>query len=259
MTTLAKHPFNTVSWFDILSPDPAKSREFYAGLFGWTYQLGGPETGHYAMAQLDGRNAAGIGTLAKDSEHPSAWMAYWSVENAVDTAMAIVAAQGLIVLPVMQVMESGFMALAVDPSGAAFGIWQPIQHGGAQVVSEHGAMGWQECHTRDAVAARDFYTQVFDIRADKVPDMDYWLFMRGETHLGGVYRDPTMPAQVPPHWLVYFDVRDTDAAIAVATATGGKLLMAAHDTPHGRMAVLADPFGAPFAVIQPPPILQPPS
>ena len=252
MTTLAKHPFNTVSWFDLMSPDPARAREFYTGLFGWTYQVGGPETGHYAMAQLAGRTAAGIGTLAKDSEHPSAWMVYFNVENAVEAAMAIVASQGLIVLPVMQVMDAGFMALAVDPSGAAFGIWQPVQHPGAQVVSEHGAMGWQECHTRDAQKARDFYTTVFGFRADKVPEMDYWLFMRGDTHLGGVYRDTRMPAHVPPHWLVYFDVTDTDAAIAKATATGGKLMMPASDTPHGRMAMLADPFGAVFAVIKPP-------
>ena len=249
---MVKHPFGTVSWFDLMSPDPAKAREFYAGLFGWTYQVGGPEMGGYAMAQVDGKNASGIGQLPPKAPSPSVWTAYFQVENADATARAITAAGGTIMMPVMDVMDAGRMAIAIDPSGAPFGLWQPMQHTGAQVVGTHGAMGWQEVHTRDAAAAREFYAKVFALEVVKVEGMDYWLLQRGATHHGGVYNDTRMPASTPPHWLVYFDVAGTDAAIAKATATGGKVLVGASDTPHGRMAVLADPFGAVFAVIQPP-------
>ena len=248
---MTSHPFGTVSWFDLMSPDPAKARDFYGGLFGWSYEVGGPESGGYAMAQLAGKNAAGIGQLPPSAPYPSVWTAYFNVDSADATVAAITAAGGTIMM-LMDVLDAGRMAIAVDPTGAAFGVWQPKRHTGAQVVSVPGAMGWQEVHTRDATRAKDFYAQVFQLDAVKVPDMDYWILQRGATHHGGVYTDTRMPATTPPHWLVYFDVADTDAAVAKATATGGKALMGAFDTPHGRMAVLADPFGAVFAVIKPP-------
>ncbi len=252
MTTTDKHAYNTVSWFDLMSPEPAKARDFYAGLFGWTYQIGGPEMGNYSMAQVAGKNAAGIGQPPPSSTMPSVWTAYWNVESADATAKSIVDHGGTIMMPVMDVMDAGRMAIAIDPTGAAFGLWQPGRHTGAQVVSQHGAMGWQECHTRDGAKAQDFYARVFKLEPVKVEGMEYWLLQRGPTHLGGVDHDMKMPAHVPPHWLVYFDVDNADACVAKIAATGGKVLMPAFDTPHGRMAVAADPFGAAFAVIQPP-------
>ena len=252
MTTMESHAYNAVSWFDLMTPEPEKARAFYAGLFGWTYQVGGPETRGYAMAQATGRNAAGVGQLPPGAAMPSVWTAYFNVEDAAATVLAITAHGGSIMVPPMQVMDAGTMAIAIDPTGAAFGLWQPARHKGAQVASEHGAMGWQECHTREGAKAADFYARVFKLEPVKVEGMEYWLLQRGPTHLGGVYHDMKMPAEVLPHWLVYFDVDDADAAIAKATATGGKVMMGGNDTPHGRMAVLADPFGALFAVIQPP-------
>lgn len=252
MTAIASHPFGTVSWFDLMSPNPEQSRAFYGGLFGWTYEVGGEETGGYAMAQLGGKTAAGIGRLPKDAPYPSCWTAYFNVENAVDTAMAIIDAGGAIAIPVMQVMDAGRFAVAIDPSGAPFGLWQPGAHLGAQVANQHGAKGWQECHTRDGAKASAFYAEVFALEPSKVPGMEYWIMKRGEADLCGVFQNPDLPAQVPPHWLVYFDVDDTDATIAQATSTGATVIVPATDTPHGRMAVLADPFSATFAVIHPP-------
>jgi uncharacterized protein len=58
------------------------------------------------------------------------------------------------------------------------------------------------------------------------------------------------PEGTPSHWLVYFGVESVDASVAAATERAGTVMMAAQDTPFGRMAVLTDPFGAPFAVHQ---------
>ncbi len=44
-----------------------------------------------------------------------------------------------------------------------------------------------------------------------------------------------------------------DEAVAIATREGGKVLAPAFDTPHGRIAVLADPSGAAFSVMKPVP------
>jgi predicted enzyme related to lactoylglutathione lyase len=61
------------------------------------------------------------------------------------------------------------------------------------------------------------------------------------------------PAEVPPHWLPYLAVADTDEVCVRIDAAGGSVLVEAKDTPYGRMAVVADPFGAAFAILAAPP------
>jgi predicted enzyme related to lactoylglutathione lyase len=58
-----------------------------------------------------------------------------------------------------------------------------------------------------------------------------------------------MPAEVPPHWAVYFAVVDADAAAARVKELGGTVVMPPMDIEPGRFAVVADPSGAVFNVI----------
>lgn len=85
--------------------------------------------------------------------------------------------------------------------------------------------------------------------SDSEGDMGYaeWK-LDGESIGGLMSMPPDVPAEVPPYWLVYFAVDDADATAAKATELGGQT-MVAMDTPAGRIAVLADPQGAVFAVI----------
>lgn len=82
-------------------------------------------------------------------------------------------------------------------------------------------------------------------------EMDYWTLNRGAEMYGGIYNNTQLPKEVPSHWLVYFGVDDTDKAVANAKSNGGKVLSEPMDTPWGRFAILADPWGAAFAVIKP--------
>jgi predicted enzyme related to lactoylglutathione lyase len=253
MTKIEKHAPGTVSWFDLMTPDPEAARKFYASLFGWTYDIGGPESGGYAMCKSGDLNAAGIGKRPADAPYPSVWTVYFSVDDADATAAAIKSAGGTMMMPPMDVMDVGRMAIAIDPTGAAFGLWQPKKHIGASVRDQHGAMGWQECLTRDPDKARDFYARVFKLEPVKMEGMDYWTLNRGKDMHAGIWKmDASMPAQVPPHWQPYFVVDDTDAAVAKVSSGGGKVMKPAFDTPYGRMAVVTDPFGATFSVIKPP-------
>jgi predicted enzyme related to lactoylglutathione lyase len=57
-----------------------------------------------------------------------------------------------------------------------------------------------------------------------------------------------------PCWIPYFAVADADATVSAAQGAGGSVLMAAADVPDvGRIAWLADPFGAAFALLKPNP------
>jgi predicted enzyme related to lactoylglutathione lyase len=51
---------------------------------------------------------------------------------------------------------------------------------------------------------------------------------------------------------VYFNVDDCDGTVAKATDAGATVMMEPTDAPPGRMAAMADPQGAVFAIIQPP-------
>jgi hypothetical protein len=57
---------------------------------------------------------------------------------------------------------------------------------------------------------------------------------------------------LPPHWINYFAVEDCDATVAKARELGGAVKHGPFDSPHGRIAVVSDPYGAFFSVIQPP-------
>ncbi|MDQ3250245.1 MAG: VOC family protein, partial [Chloroflexota bacterium] len=83
-------------------------------------------------------------------------------------------------------------------------------------------------------------------------EMDYTILQRGEEMLCGVLQMDANWEGIPPHWMGYFAVDNTDAAIERATAAGGKLMVPAFDTAFGRVAVLSDPFNATFSIVQPP-------
>jgi predicted enzyme related to lactoylglutathione lyase len=60
--------------------------------------------------------------------------------------------------------------------------------------------------------------------------------------------------QVPPHWLVYFAVKNCDETAAKATAGGGRVVAGPMDIPGtGRFAVVLDPHCAAFGILQPSP------
>ena len=108
--------------------------------------------------------------------------------------------------------------------------------------------------TNDPSKAEKFYTGLFPWKAEsmKVPSMDYTVFKRGDTSAGGMMKITKEMGSVPAHWLVYFAVDDCDGSVAKAKASGAKITLPAKDIPDiGRFAILQDPQGAHFAIIQP--------
>ncbi|HYI00152.1 VOC family protein [Hyalangium sp.] len=246
---------STVSWVDLQTPDLDKARKFYGELLGWSF-VGGddPNAGFYTMAQLGGRNVAGMAKLRAGSPFPPMWSIYLAVENADEIARKITEAGGKIVVPPMDVMEEGRMGYFADPTGAHFGVWQGRRHQGAQVIEETGSMTWHEVYTRDLAKARPFYMSVFGLEVKRLdaPGIDYWTLQKGgRTVFGAMQMSAQFPPEVPSHWNTYFAVTDTDAAAKKAGELGGTVMAPPFDTPYGRMAVIADPAGAAFCVIKP--------
>jgi hypothetical protein len=89
------------------------------------------------------------------------WMTYLATSDANATAAKIKGAGGQLVMEPMDVMDVGRMAVAVDPAGAVFGVWQARAFPGAQIVNEPRAMCWNEHVSRDFEGSKAFYAAVF--------------------------------------------------------------------------------------------------
>ena len=244
-------PDGTPCWIDIGVPDAAAAKEFYTALFGWEYTGGEPEFGGYLNATLEGRPAAGTGPQ-QDPHAPPRCTTYFATGDAAAACDRIRAAGGTVLVEPMQVGPTGTFVIALDPQGNPFGLWQAGQHTGYQIHNEPGALAWNEAMVDDTAAAKEFYTAVFGFGFDQLDSADgagtdYATFGTGGNPLGGLgASDPSMPKG----WLTCFAVASTDDTVSVVEAKGGTVITPPEDTPFGRFAILEDPWGAAFEVLQ---------
>lgn len=239
------------SWVDLGTPDLAAATAFYSGLFGWNVLAGPPESGGYAIAELRGKPVAGLGPQMNPG--PPVWATYVNVDNADAVMAGVEAAGGHIIMPPMDVMDVGRMAILADPLGAVISVWQPGNHPGAGLVNEQGTYGWSELITTDVERSKAFYASVFGWGARTSgddPQTAYTEWQVDGRSVGGMMlKPPMMPAEVPPHWDVYFIVPDADAAVDRVRELGGSLMFGPMDIEPGRFAAVADPTGAIFNVM----------
>ncbi len=120
-----------------------------------------------------------------------------------------------------------------------------------------GAFIWYELMTPDTDGAKAFYDALigWDISEGAPEFAGYRMIGRSDGKFAGGILPLTDEMQqhgARPIWLGYINVADTDAAIASIEQAGGKALMPAFDIPNvGRVAMVADPQGAPFYVMKP--------
>ncbi|GER22849.1 putative glyoxalase/bleomycin resistance protein [Zafaria cholistanensis] len=249
-TTAAGEPV----WTDIASTDFEKTKAFYAGLFGWTYDEPAPEEyGGYVTARLNGQMVAGLSPHQPEMGVPNVWGLYLKSDGIEATADAVRAAGGQVLVPPMHVDPYGHMAIFSDAGGVAIGAWQPQTHQGFGVDAEHGAPAWFELHTRDFAAAVPFYERAFGWKTSVLGDTDefrYRTLGEGDAARAGIMDGARyLPAEVPGFWVTYWGANDVDAAVAQAVELGGRVITGAEDTPYGRMATVEDPTGAALKLI----------
>jgi len=257
MTEVQSYAPGMPSWVDLMTSDIDGARTFYGALFGWEFDIGPADTGHYTMCRIGGQPVAGMVGDPASEGMPTAWNTYMATDDTDAVVQRITDAGGNVMMGPMDVMTQGRMAFAFDPTGAAFGVWQAIEHRGAGLRDEPGSVAWNELATRDLAAAQDFYTSVFGYEWEPVDTGNggpaYRLAsVAGQSAGGAMEMTAQWPAEVPPHWMPYFAAADVDAAAARAEELGGAVRVPATDSAHGRWAVIADPQGGVFTVLEPP-------
>ncbi len=244
-------------WIDLGSPDIEAATAFYGALFGWEFQSAGPGAGGYGMFTLNGKTVAAIGPLTEEGAS-SAWTLYFHAVDADATAKAVERAGGTVRIAPDDVFTAGRMAGFTDPTGAQFAVWQPFETSGLDEVTAPNTLCWTELHTTDPDAAKTFYRSVLGWDTQDMP-MDGFTYTvtypsggDEETSQGGIMEisNEMLSSGIKPGWQPSFEVVDCDAVVAKASDQGGGILMPPMDAEGvGRMAVLSDPCGAPFAVI----------
>jgi hypothetical protein len=141
-----------------------------------------------------------------------------------------------------------------DPSGGVFAVWHSEQSMGVWVRNEKNTLCWNELMTSNVDVAGKFYSEMFGWKPEvmPMPGMSYTLFKEGDSQLAGMMALPPDAKGAMSAWAVYFAVESADGTVEQVKKLGGKLAVGPMDIPEiGRFAVLEDPEGAMFAILQP--------
>jgi len=251
-----EHHVGKVIYVELVTPDLAAAKRFYAGLFGWTFrdiQSGGTK---YAEASLDGRPVAGLihKEVAAGEHRQPAWLTFIAVRD-VDAAKTIALQQGAkLLFEPRSIPNRGRQAILADPQGAIFAILDSSSGDPADVLAVPGEWIWSSLITTDPDADAAFYQTLFDYEVYDLPANEgtKHLMLASDNYARASVN--TLPANRPnvhPHWLNFVHVEDAVKMTARLVALGGRVLVEPRDDRHGgKVAVVADPLGAPFGLLE---------
>ncbi|GAA2271179.1 hydrolase [Streptomyces ruber] len=236
-------------WVDAQLSDVEAGKRFYGGLFGWDFHevpeahdargahgRQGPSVGAF----LGGEAVAGLAPKA-DGRLPTVWTVHFTTPDIAALVGRIRAAGGQVITPPTPVGTLGAAALATDPEGAVFALWQPGTRCGFGRRHLPGSFTWAQLYARDVNVAESFYGYVFHdalFGPGAAPDF-------GRAALSEVF-----PPEMPPHFLVHFAVTDLGEALGTVERLGGRVRALPFGASYGRVAVVTDDQGASFALLQ---------
>jgi len=248
-----------VCWIEVSSSNPVGSRDFYAGLFGWTYLtdphvVGGLDT----TALCAGLPVAALADVAVPPGRLGTWTLYLASNNVTLLSAAVTRWGGRVLDGPTEIPGHGRVLIVTDPTDAIVGFWQrarPL----AFYTGNPGSLVWAELNTWDGALADGFFAKLFSYDQQQIGDgrmVDYTTWSRmGHTMLGRLQMNEAWAAPgTPAHWMLHFAVDPqigTDAVAAQVRKLGGRVDIDPYDTELGRIARVTDPFGASFALIDP--------
>ncbi|MFF2523360.1 VOC family protein [Streptomyces liangshanensis] len=236
-------------WVTLLSRELPASQAFYGNVLGWSYRAAGLGD-DFCVALSDGMAVAGIGALASSLQVAVSWTPYFAVAD-VDEAAARIRERGATVAVGPLAFHTGRAALAMDPDGAAFGIWEGAVRSD-WTVGRGSAPAWLELRTRDTVDAARFYGQVLGWAPETeggftlVHEEDHAVLRQEEQVVARIRKGAVQAAPDPrsrPRWHVYFRVGEVSRSVEAAVKDGGAVVSS-----DAQEATLRDPDGALFTV-----------
>ena len=251
-----EHHVGKVIFVELVTPDLSAAKKFYAGLFGWTFRDIQAGRREYAEAFLDGRPVAGLvqRSVPAGEHRQPAWLSFFAVGD-VDAAKKVALQNSAKVLfEPHSIPDRGREAVFADPQGAVFAVLASSSGDPADVLAAPGEWIWSSLITSDPDTDAAFYQKVFGYEVFELPagEGSQHLLLASDNYArASVNSLPANRPNVHPHWLNYIRVEDTVKMTAKVVALGGRVLVEPRTDRHGgKVAVVSDPLGAPFGLLE---------
>ncbi len=251
-----EHHVGKVIWADLVTPDIGSAERFYAGLLGWTFQNVHTGSSDYAVAQNDGHPVGGLfqKSTAAGEHRQSSWITFFAVRDVGDAKRVALAHGAKAVSGVRNYPLRGRQAVFSDPEGAVFAILASSSGDAPDFLAAPGEWIWSSLLSREPANEATFYQQlfsydVFDLAADD--GLEHLILSSDDFARASVNSLPGGSVKRRPHWLNFIRVENANDAAAKVVALGGRVLVEPHADRHGgQVAVVADPAGAPFGLME---------
>lgn len=232
---------NIFCWHGI-STDLELGKAFYTGVLGWNVPPDGEGPPVFVAP------GGAVAHLQAPDKGPPSWCSYLSVSD-VDASTALAVDQGGVAVVPPTDLPSGRFSVVATPTGASFGLFQATEQD-ELAKDGAGSIHWVELHSTSAVEDVAWLESVFGF-SSKVREM-----AAGRYHvleIDGVPRGGVMASSSEvSSFVAWVAVDDLDATLAKVGPHGGKAVNGPFADPAvGRMAIVADPSGATFGLIQP--------
>lgn len=244
-----------VAWAGLVTPDAARSQDFYASVLGWTFASDSELDAVALRIATMGRSpVASIQQGVEGLEFPAVWNAYFAVDDLIGTIARATANGAIVIAEPFNIPgaedSAGTFAFLMDPNGAGFCLWQTPGGTAPVARAEPGFITWTVLYADETLAGSSFYADTLGWQIGAASPVDGYRLARlpDGSRVAAVRR---LPKGRLPGWRTYFCVADLDAAVAATVAGGGAVVEAPTRIETGRpFAIVADPLGARFGIVQ---------
>jgi predicted enzyme related to lactoylglutathione lyase len=252
-----EHHVGKVIWADLVTPDLDGAKRFYGALFGWTFR-DVPGDPNYTLALLDGEPLAGLfqKALSAGKSQQPAWLTFLAVQDVDATAHAVLQHGGKVLSRSHDYPQRGRQAVLADPDGAVFAVLAAQGGDPSDYAAAAGERIWASLLVKDPKRESEFYKtlfgyDVYDLQADGESEGRHYILSGDNYARVGLNALPADSKRRHPHWLNFVRVTDAAEAAKKAVTLGGRVLVEPRMDRHGgQLAILADPSGAPFGVME---------
>ena len=248
----ALHLTGKFVWFDLFTRDLPEARRFYESLLGWSFHETPGAERRVMTIECSGipmGNAVAVDPT-KIEHKQSRWLSYMSVMDVDQTILRVKQNGGSVYLPARNLPDRGRVAVVIDPEGAPFALVASATGDPPDNDSDSNAFFAAELWALDRDAAIAFYQSVVGYELEIVDLGDgknYHLLLKGDQPRAGAVQIPW--EGVKPNWVPYIAVEDVDVVAGRVESLGGRLLIEPDpNIRDGKVAIIADPSGAVFAV-----------
>ena len=251
-----EHHEGKIVWADLVTPDLAVAEKFYGGLFGWTFQSVHAGDSAYAVAMLEGRPIGGLlqKPMPSNQRRQSAWLTFIAVNDADAVKRMALAHRAKVLEDCRNYPLRGRQCVMSDPEGAVFAILASSSGDSPDYLAAPGEWIWSSLHAKDAGTEAGFYQQLFGYEVYETDGDDglvHVILSSGDYARASANGFAGSPARRRSHWLNFIRVTSAADMAAKVTAMGGRVLVEPRVDRHGGMlAVVADPAGAPFGLME---------